>query len=74
MKNDLVKEKEELQEHLSNSHQIKTKQKEFIAWLEKETKIIENKLNKYDEYFRHDFDKYVQDLIETKLVEKVEDR
>jgi hypothetical protein len=25
------------------------KQKEFIEWLEKETKIIENKLNKYNE-------------------------
>ena len=42
MKNDLVKEKEELQEHLSNSHQIKTKQKEFIEWLEKEIQRQEN--------------------------------
>ena len=32
--NDLVEEKEELQEQLSNSNQIKTKQKEFIEWLE----------------------------------------
>lgn len=41
MKNDLVKEKEELQEHLSNSHQIKTKQKEFIEWLEDKIKNYE---------------------------------
>lgn len=32
--NDLVEEKEELQEQLSNSHQIKDQQKEFIEWLE----------------------------------------
>ena len=47
--NDLVEEKENLQEQLSNSHQIEVQQKEFIKWLEKETKIIENKLNKYNE-------------------------
>lgn len=40
--NDLVEEKENLQEQLSNSHQIKTKQKEFIEWLEKEIQEQEN--------------------------------
>ena len=32
--NDLVEEKEELQEQLSNSHQINAQQKEFIEYLE----------------------------------------
>lgn len=36
--NDLVEEKENLQEQLSNSHQINAQQKEFMAWLEKEIK------------------------------------
>lgn len=39
--NDLVEEKEELQEQLSNSHQIKTQQKEFIEYLESEIKRLE---------------------------------
>lgn len=33
--NDLVEEKEELQEQLSNSHQIKSQQREFIEYLNK---------------------------------------
>lgn len=33
--NDLVEEKEELQEQLSNSHQIKVQQNEFIEYLNK---------------------------------------
>lgn len=49
MKNDLVEEKEELQEQLSNSHQIKTKQKEFMKWLEERIKTIEDKLTEYNE-------------------------
>lgn len=47
--NDLVEEKEELQEQLSNSHQINAQQKEFIEWLEKETTKYEDKLNEYNE-------------------------
>ena len=39
--NDLVEEKEELQEQLSNSHQIKTQQKEFIEWLEDGIRTLE---------------------------------
>ena len=46
---ELIRENQELKKQLSNSHQIKAQQKEFIKWLEKETKIIENKLNKYNE-------------------------
>ena len=46
---ELQQENQELKEQLSNSHQIEVQQKEFIKWLEKETKIIENKLNKYNE-------------------------
>lgn len=38
--NDLVEEKEELQEHLSNSHQMKNQQKEFMEYLEEPIKII----------------------------------
>lgn len=39
--NDLVEEKENLQEQLSNSHQIKAQQKEFIEWLEAKIKNYE---------------------------------
>lgn len=39
--NDLVEEKENLQEQLSNSHQINAQQKEFIEYLEKEIKETE---------------------------------
>lgn len=46
---ELIRENQELKKQLSNSHQIEVQQKEFIKWLEKETKIIENKLNKYNE-------------------------
>lgn len=41
--NDLVEEKEKLQEQLSNSHQIKTQQKEFIELLENEIALRERK-------------------------------
>lgn len=48
---ELQQENQELKEQLSNSHQIKNKQKEFIDWLENEikgchnySKYIENKL------------------------------
>lgn len=41
--NDLVEEKEKLQEQLSNSHQIKTQQKEFIELLENEITLRERK-------------------------------
>lgn len=48
---ELQQENQELKEQLSNSHQIKDKQKEFIDWLENEikgchnySKYIENKL------------------------------
>ena len=47
--NDLVEEKENLQEQLSNSHQIEVQQKEFIKWLEKEIKTTQDRLNKYNE-------------------------
>ena len=33
----------------SKLRKLRNQQKEFIEWLEKETKIIENKLNKYNE-------------------------
>ena len=46
---ELIRENQELKKQLSNSHQIKAQQREFIKWLEKETKIIENKLNEYNE-------------------------
>ena len=39
--NDLVEQKEELQEQLSNSHQINAQQKEFIEWLEAKIKNYE---------------------------------
>lgn len=39
--NDLVEEKENLQEQLSNSHQIEAQQKWFIEYLEKEIKETE---------------------------------
>ena len=38
---DLVEEKENLQEQLSNSHQIKAQQREFIEWLEDGIRILE---------------------------------
>lgn len=47
--NDLVEEKENLQEQLSNSHQINAQQKEFIEWLEERIKATEDKLTKYNE-------------------------
>lgn len=39
--NDLVEEKEELQEQLSNSHQIEVQQREFINWLEDGIRTLE---------------------------------
>lgn len=36
----LQKEKQKLKEQLSNSHQIKNQQKEFIEWLERESKEV----------------------------------
>ena len=39
--NDVVEEKENLQEQLSNSHQIKAQQKEFIEWLEDGIRTLE---------------------------------
>ena len=38
---DLIKENQELKKQLSNSHQIKKQQKEFIEYLEDEIKILE---------------------------------
>ena len=35
---ELIRENQELKKQLSNSHQIKAQQKEFIEWLEKEIK------------------------------------
>ena len=37
----LQKENQELKKELSNSHQIKNQQKEFIEWLENEIKRLE---------------------------------
>ena len=39
----VLKENQELKRQLSNSHQIKTQQKEFIEYLEKERKRLEEK-------------------------------
>ena len=39
---ELIRENQELKKQISNSHQIKAQQKEFIEWLEKEIQRQEN--------------------------------